>query len=149
MTHTYRHLSPGNPGHQSTGLPSGPSPRIKNHKPQSLRKRPYTPPSTRECFVQMRMRILMLSKCEHYCGDMPSFMELGTCQLLNKVIYIYSYYTYLYIYISSADLNQHVSNLSHSPKKVWNSELSFFLEQRNKSIIQTYSNFPTLSRMMV
>ena len=49
----------------------------------------------------MRMRILMLSKCEQdYYGDMPSFMKLGTCQLLNKS------------YISSADLNQHVSNLS-------------------------------------
>lgn len=89
MTHTYWHLSPGNPGHQSTGLPSEPSPRIKNHKPQSLRKRPYIPPSTRECFVQMRMRILTLSKCEQdYYGDMPSFMKLGTCQLLNKVIYL-------------------------------------------------------------
>ncbi len=29
------------------------------------------------------MRILMLSKCEQdYYGDVPSFMKLGTCQLL-------------------------------------------------------------------
>ena len=125
VTHTYWHLSPGNPGHQSTGLPSGPSPRIKNHKPQSLRKRPYTLPSVREYFVRMRMRILMLSKCEQdYNGDMPSFMKLGTCQLLNKS------------YISSADLNQHVSNLSHSPKKVWNSEVSFFFWNK-----ETYQSF--------
>lgn len=113
MTHTYRDLSPGNPGHQSTGLPSGPSPRIKNHKPQSLRKRPYTLPSAREYFVQMRMRILMLSKCEQdYYGDLPSFMKLGTCQLLNKS------------YISSADLNQNVSSLSQIRKchLFWNKE---------------------------